>query len=48
MNCSTLEIHRILLKEFWDGFEDVSERLRNDNGDPMVSSLGLAKHQWYS
>ena len=39
VNCSTLEIHRILLKEFWDGFENVSERLRNDNGDPMVLKL---------
>ena len=39
INTSTLEVHRISLKDFFDGFSDVNERPRNENGDPMVLKL---------
>jgi lysine-specific demethylase 3 len=39
INTSTLEVHRISLKDFFDGFSNVNERPRNENGDPMVLKL---------
>lgn len=39
INTTTLEVHRISLKDFFDGFENVNERPRNENGDPMVLKL---------
>ena len=39
VNTSTLEVHRLPLKDFFDGFENVHERPRNENGDPMILKL---------
>lgn len=40
VNCRTNDIITgATVGEFWDGFEDISKRLKNDSGDPMVLKL---------